>query len=180
MFRSLTQRWRFPEMAACAVALACMACAGSPTDPQPPPPSAAPSAPPATPTPQPTQTPTPEPSPASACDRDREKPQVRIQRPGNNALIRSSSVDIEAAATDNEGVTRVEFYYHLDSEGFAGPGPAAVRGPVVYISEKHNPPYVVRWDVPRTCDARFSLYAWAYDACGNVGEANLVRVEVCN
>lgn len=180
MMGKLCQGWRLPELAAFAVALACTACAGSPTDPQSPPPFAGPSSPPATPTPQPTPPPTPEPSPASACDSDREKPRVSIQRPGNGTLIRSSSIDIEARASDNEGVTRVEFYYHLDGEGFAGAGSGAERGPIIYIAEKHNPPYVVRWDIPRTCDARFSLYAWAYDACGNVGEANLIRVEVCN
>jgi hypothetical protein len=80
-------------------------------------------------------------------------------------------VSVEASATDNVGVTRVEFYYHIDQR------PVTYDPPTLFgVSE--SPPYRVGWSVPALCGAVISLRTFAYDACGNVGDSPAVSVSV--
>ena len=117
--------------------------------------------------------PTPGPPPPPQCA-DTTSPNTRVTDP-TGGTITSSPVSVEASATDNVGVTRVEFYYHIDQR------PVTYDPPTLFgVSE--SPPYRVGWSVPALCGAVISLRTFAYDSCGNVGDSPAVSVSVmiCN
>jgi hypothetical protein len=176
----------------CVLVLGLAACSDSPRGPVSPPiqtPTPPITVPPTLATPVPTTlapppetTPTPQPpqAPPAHCTSDREAPRVFITTPREGATIRNRTVQFAADASDSNPITKVEFYYHFDVRGTAAPAAARALDPIVFIARKNNPPYSIQWEVPRTCNSTLSLYAWAYDVCGNVGEADLIRVSVCN
>jgi len=180
------------RLAWCVLALGLAACSDTPMGPVTPPrqtPAPPITVPPTVPTPVPTATPPPETTPApepptttppNHCSGDNEAPRVFITTPRDGATIRTRTVQFAADASDRNAIAKVEFYYHFDVRGTAVPAAAGAMDPIVFIARKNNPPYSIQWDVPKTCNSILSLYAWAYDACGNVGEANLIRVSVCN
>lgn len=146
----------------------------------PPGPESVPSTVPTTTTTMPAATPPPQPSPStSGCNGDRIRPfPVQIRRPSEGTAVNTRSLTIDANASDDVGVTSVEFYYHIDQQLLRASGAANVD-PLVHIATRTSEPYRVNWSVPQMC-ARVSLYAYAYDACNNVGEAPPIRIEVCN
>ena len=95
---------------------------------------------------------------------DTTPPTVNITSPANGATV-SGTVTINATATDNVGVTKVEFYS-------AGGG--------YLIGTDTTAPYSINWatkgNVP---DGPQTLVAKAYDAAGNVG-AKSITVTVQN
>jgi hypothetical protein len=93
-------------------------------------------------------------------------------------MVNERTLTIEARASDNKGVTKVEFLYHIDELRVSSR--TLVMDPPVLIGTRNSPPYRIRWSVPEMCRAKVSLLAWAYDACDNVGEAEFVHVVVCN
>ena len=102
------------------------------------------SAPTSTPTPIPSVTPTPPPS-------DPTPPTVSITSPtsGSTVSVRST-VTITASATDNVGVTKVEF---------------RVNGSLKCTDT--TPFYTCAWNVPAKKNTSYTLQARAYDAAGN-------------
>jgi hypothetical protein len=97
-----------------------------------------------TPSPSPTATPT---TPAA----DTIPPTVNITYPANGGVIAtSSSVDIQASATDNVRVTRVDFF---------------VNGGKRKCSDT-TAPYICSWRVPRSPDT-YTIQASAYDSANN-------------
>jgi chitinase len=94
--------------------------------------------------------------------KDTTRPSVSMTSPGNSATV-SGTVAITAGASDNIGVTRVEFY--------ANGG---------LISASNVAPYSFNWDTKSESNGSYTLSAKAYDAAGNVGQSSNISVAVNN
>ena len=107
-----------------------------------------------TPTMAPTNTPTP------TLPADTIAPVVSITYPTNGAIVsRNATVTLQAQASDNTAVTRVEFY---------------VNG--VLKGTDSTAPYTNNWLVPNKRNTSFNLSAKAYDSAGNIGTSSTVTV----
>jgi len=93
---------------------------------------------------------------------DTQAPTVSITAPLNGATV-SGTVSVTATASDNVGVTKVEFY--LDG---------------VLQSTDTTSPYSWSWDTTSATNASHTLTAKAYDAALNVGTSTAVSVTVNN
>ena len=92
-----------------------------------------------------------------AATGDTTAPTVSITNPANGAIVaRKSNVNITATATDNVGVTRVDFL---------------VNG-ALQCSDT-TAPYSCTWRVPAAMNKNHQLQARAFDAAGNVGTASI-------
>lgn len=87
-------------------------------------------------------------------------PTVAITFPGNGTVQRKSTVTITATASDNVGVTRVEFYVNG-----ALPCPADTASP-----------YSCAWNVPNPSNRTYTLQAKAFDSAGNMGVSAVITV----
>jgi hypothetical protein len=85
---------------------------------------------------------------------DNTVPTVAFSSPAGGALLRGA-VQVEATASDNRGLSRVEFY--VDS---------------TLIGTDTTAPYSVSWDTPGGSDGGHTLWAKAYDAAGNVQQVS--------
>ncbi len=95
-------------------------------------------------------------------------PTVSITYPAQNFSVTTSSVDISATATDDVGVTKVEFFYRST---------ATVTW--TFISSHTVSPYVTSWNVTGLNeDSDYILQARAYDADNNVGISPDVKVRI--
>jgi glucose/arabinose dehydrogenase len=84
-------------------------------------------------------------------------PTVSITNPANGAIVaRRSTVTITATASDNVGVTRVEFL---------------INGAVQCTDT--TAPYSCNWNVPNTRNATYQLQARAFDQAGNLGASSI-------
>ncbi len=91
---------------------------------------------------------------------DAISPTVSITSPANGSTARRrSKVTISATASDNLGVTKVEFY---------------VNGSILCSLTK--PSYACIWSVPGAKGKSYRLQVKAYDAAGNVGASSIVNV----
>jgi len=111
-------------------------------------------------TPVPTATPTSNLTPTSTPVTDTAVPTVFITSPTSGATV-SNSVTITTAATDNVGVTRVEFYVDNALQG------SVAIAPFTYNINTANAP-----------SGAYILSAKAYDAAGNIGVSSSVLVNV--
>jgi beta-lactamase superfamily II metal-dependent hydrolase len=93
---------------------------------------------------------------------DTEAPLTAITAPGAGATV-SGTVSVTASASDNVGVTSVEFY--LDN---------------VLQSTDTTSPYSWSWNTTTATNASHSLTSKAYDAASNVGTSSVVSVTVNN
>jgi hypothetical protein len=93
---------------------------------------------------------------------DTTPPTTSITAPANNATV-SGSVTITAAASDNVGVTQVQFY--IDGS-LVGTDIAA--------------PYTYAWNSATATNGTHTLSTKAYDAAGNIGTSPNVTVTVSN
>ena len=101
-------------------------------------------------------TPPPPPPPPS----DGAPPTASITSPADGTpVLRRSTVTIQAAASDDIGVTQVEFYVSGNLKCTATAAP-----------------YTCAWNVPAAAKRSYQLEAWAYDAVGNVGKSAIVTV----
>ncbi|HEX5887006.1 MAG TPA: Ig-like domain-containing protein, partial [Pyrinomonadaceae bacterium] len=90
-------------------------------------------------------------------EEDNTPPTVSITNPANGAIVpRRSTVTITATASDNVGVTRVEF---------------RVDGTLRCTDT--TAPYSCNWSVPRTFNRTYQLSARAFDAAGNSATATI-------
>lgn len=109
------------------------------------------------PTSQVTPTPIPSPTPIS---KDTTKPSVSITFPLNNSTIsRKATVGIQATATDNVKVAKVEFYVNN-----------------ILTCTDTTSSYSCSWSVPGKPNAIYTLYAKAYDTSNNLTTSSLVKV----
>jgi hypothetical protein len=93
---------------------------------------------------------------------DTTPPTVSITAPANGATV-SGTVSINATASDNVGVTKVEFY---------------VDGALK--STDTTSPYSYSWDSTAVANGSHTLAAKAYDAANNIGTSSNVSVTVSN
>jgi hypothetical protein len=93
---------------------------------------------------------------------DTTAPTVSITAPAGGSTV-SGTVTVTASASDNVGVTKVEFY--MDG---------ALR------TTDTTSPYSWSWDTTAFANSSHSLVAKAYDAAGNVGTSSTVTVTVNN
>jgi hypothetical protein len=93
---------------------------------------------------------------------DTTSPTVSLTTPASGATV-SGTTTVTAAATDNTGVTKVEFY---------------VDG--VLKSTDTTAAYTYAWDTTTATNATHTLQAKAYDAAGNVGSSTTLTVTVNN
>jgi sulfur relay (sulfurtransferase) DsrF/TusC family protein len=93
---------------------------------------------------------------------DTTTPTVSVIIPANNATV-SGTVMISASASDNVGVSKVEFY----EDG-------------VLLTATNVAPYSYNWNTATVANGTHSLTAKAYDASTNVGQSSIVAVTVSN
>jgi hypothetical protein len=93
---------------------------------------------------------------------DTTPPTTSITAPANGATV-SGTVSVTASASDNVGVTSVQFY--IDGS-LAGTDTTS--------------PYSYSWDTTAVANGSHSIYSKAYDAAGNVGTSSTVTVTVSN
>jgi hypothetical protein len=89
-------------------------------------------------------------------------PLTSIVAPLSNASV-SGTVTVNASASDNVGVTKVEYY---------------VNG--VVQDSATTFPYVFSWNTTSLSSGNYTLVTRAYDAAGNVGQSSGVVVKVVN
>ncbi|KAB0666917.1 DNRLRE domain-containing protein [Oryzomonas japonica] len=87
-------------------------------------------------------------------------PTVSLSSPTASTTV-SGTVSVNASASDNVGVTKVEFY---------------VNG--VLKATDTATPYVYSWNTAGLASGSYTLQAKAYDAAGNVGQSGVVSVTV--
>ena len=93
---------------------------------------------------------------------DTTAPTVSVTAPAGNAMV-SGTVTISASASDNVGVTKVEFYENG-----------------VLLSAGNVAPYSYSWNTKSVANGSYTLTAKAYDAAGNVGQSGIATVLVQN
>jgi hypothetical protein len=93
---------------------------------------------------------------------DTASPTVAITSPQNNATV-SSVVTVTATASDNVGVTKVEFYLND-----------------VLQTTDTSSPYNWTWSTQIVPNETYTIKAKAYDAAGNMGQSGDVAVTVSN
>jgi hypothetical protein len=89
-------------------------------------------------------------------------PTVAITSPANNATL-SGIVTINAGASDNVGVSKVEFYSNS-----------------VLIFASNVAPYSFSWDTKAVANGGYNLIAKAFDNAGNISSSSTVTVSVSN
>ncbi|HYI02070.1 S8 family serine peptidase, partial [Hyalangium sp.] len=93
---------------------------------------------------------------------DTTRPTTALTAPSAGATL-SGTVTVSASASDNVGVTRVEFY--------AGS---------TLIGADTSTPYSISWTTSTVANGSHALTSRAYDAAGNVGTSSAVSVTVSN
>ncbi|GFO57763.1 hypothetical protein GMST_00880 [Geomonas silvestris] len=93
---------------------------------------------------------------------DTERPVVSLLAPAAGSTL-TGSVTVSASATDNVGVTKVEFYVNSVLQG-----------------TDSSAPYLFSWNTLSLANGSYTLSARAYDAAGNVADAASVTVTVFN
>jgi len=99
---------------------------------------------------------------ALTVNNDTQAPTTSITSPANGATV-SGTITVTATASDNVGVTRVEFF--LDG--------------VLQATDTASP-YSWSWNTTTATNGTHSLTSRAYDAAGNVGTSAAVSVTVSN
>lgn len=95
---------------------------------------------------------------------DKSLPTVSLTAPSNNAVVTGSAVVISATASDNIGVSRVDFY----------------RDSNVLLGTDNTAPYGISWDTSSTSSGAHTLIAVATDLAGNTKTSTVVNVSVDN
>jgi hypothetical protein len=93
---------------------------------------------------------------------DTAAPQTFWTSPAAGAIVRGT-VSLQAEASDDTGVTRVEFYVN-----------GALQG------TDTTAPYAVNWNTASIADGSYSLYAKAFDAAAKSGTSATITVKVDN
>jgi hypothetical protein len=94
---------------------------------------------------------------------DTVKPTVAISAPLSGAVV-SGSVAVSASASDNVGVTLVQF----------------VLNGVTLLKEDTTSPYSFSWDTTLEANGTHTLVAFARDAAGNLASSSPVSVTIVN
>ncbi|WP_395807598.1 Ig-like domain-containing protein [Archangium minus] len=95
-------------------------------------------------------------------DNDKTAPQVSLTEPTAGATL-TGTVTLSASASDNVGVTRVDFY--------DGTTP---------LGSDTSEPYTLSWATRSAANGTHTLLAKAYDEGGNVGTSTSIQVNLSN
>jgi subtilisin family serine protease len=95
---------------------------------------------------------------------DRSLPTVSLTAPANSALVTGTAVTVSATASDNIGISRVDFY----------------RDSNVMLGTDNNAPYGISWDTTSTSSGAHTLIVVATDLAGNTKTSTAVNVSVDN
>jgi poly(hydroxyalkanoate) depolymerase family esterase len=93
---------------------------------------------------------------------DQTPPQVSLSHPVDGSIL-SGVVDVQAGASDNDAVVKVEF--HLDGS---------------LLGVDLSAPYGYSWDTTAIIDGEYVLAARAFDGAGNHADSSVVSVSVAN
>jgi hypothetical protein len=93
---------------------------------------------------------------------DRQAPTVSLTSPSSGAWV-TGSISVTASATDNNGVTLVQFF--ADS---------------ALIATDNTTPFEIIWDTTTTADGTVAISAKAFDAAGNTATSASRDVTVAN
>ena len=96
---------------------------------------------------------------------DNSPPSVSVTSPASGATVSGTAVTVAATASDNVGVSRVEFFKDSDAAPFA---------------TDSSSPYSVSWNSTTIPNGGHSLKAKAFDAAGNSTTSPAVPVTVAN
>lgn len=112
----------------------------------------------ASPTPSPTPTPTSTPSPtAPPVPSDTIPPTVSITNPLNGSIVKpNSKLNIQATASDNIAISKVEFY----------------QGTTLKCTDTTSP-YSCIWSVPGKKNTNYTITVKAYDSSNNTSSASV-------
>lgn len=94
---------------------------------------------------------------------DTTPPTVSVTAPANNANVSGSAVTVSANASDDTGVTRVEFY---------------INGQLAYTDTTST--YGMTWNTSALVNGAYQITARAYDAAGNSTTSSVVTANVNN
>ncbi|MCX8129035.1 MAG: Ig-like domain-containing protein [Clostridia bacterium] len=100
----------------------------------------------------------------NASNVDTVAPTISLTAPAAGATVSGTSVPIDAVASDNVGVAKVEFYAGTTKLGV----------------DVTSPPFSMTWDTTNVLNGTYSLTAKAYDAAGNVTTSAARSVTVNN
>jgi subtilisin family serine protease len=95
---------------------------------------------------------------------DNAAPTCALTGPASGALLTGAAVSMTANATDNNAVSRVEFY----------------RDNSVLLGTATTAPYAASWNTTTAADGAHTLYAVAFDAAGNSTGSAVANVTVDN
>ncbi|GEM_PF-4308999 len=84
---------------------------------------------------------------------------------GQNIVVNNGSILLDASASDNVAVTKLDFY---SNNNFLGTSSCGIFG------------CVYTWNTANVADGKYDITAKAYDAAGNVGISNPVTLFVLN
>jgi len=90
-------------------------------------------------------------------------PTVSMTAPAGGTTVTGTAVTVSASASDNVGVTKVEFY--IDG---------------TLVATDTATPYSTTYDSTKLSNASHNLVAKAYDAAGNVGTSSTIAFSVSN
>ena len=93
---------------------------------------------------------------------DTTAPSVNITAPANSATV-EGTISVTASASDNVGVTKVEFYLNNTKVG-----------------EDTSAPYEYSWNTTASANGTYAIKAIAYDAASNTATDNDTSVTVSN
>ena len=95
---------------------------------------------------------------------DRTLPAVSMTAPSSNAVVTGTAVTVSATASDDIGISRVDFY----------------RDSNVLVGSDNTSPYSISWDSTSTSSGAHTLFAVAIDLAGNTKTSTVVNVTVDN
>ncbi len=95
---------------------------------------------------------------------DRTLPTVSMTAPSSGALLSGTAVSLSATASDNVGISRVDFY----------------RDSNVLLGTDNTSPYGISWNSTSTTSGAHTIFAIATDTVGNTKTSSVVSVTVDN
>lgn len=101
-------------------------------------------------------------NPVNPPQPDTTNPTVSITSPANGSIV-SGNVDIGASASDNVGISKVEFYVNSN-----------------LVNTDTSAPYSYSWNTASVANGSVALSAIAYDTANNKGSSAMVNVTVNN
>jgi len=111
----------------------------------------------------------PEPTPTT----DTQQPQVSVTAPAEGSVLTDDSTMVQAAASDNKGVSSLAFSYSVDQNNWIDIGNAEPAG-----GDGLSGTWKITWDIKNLQDGSYYLRAIAKDAAGNTTVSTPVACKI--